>query len=278
MSQRNNPYHVLDTTLLTGWLFADLLLGLMMIFLVTVPRIPPPPPAPPPVLTVTPKGSLHGTVPCTVDNTQCTVTVYVGESIDSQGKVYWTTSSDMSDMLDVTKQVNFSPPRGYLSPGDSMLVTITHFPCQNGSFTFHGSRGAIPVTILWQCTSQSVLLDLNPNNFTLTVNNPSQFANGDTSQDQDIKNQVMSQSFLRGRRVGLVIAYGGAQGGTQLISQAQNIAEHIYTILKSLANNGSDIGKAFQGARYYHTPDGQALFNLDLNPGTVKVQVYLFTQ
>lgn len=276
MSQRNNPYHVRDTTLLTGWLFADLLLGLMMIFLVTVPRIPPPPPAPPPVLTVSPNSLMQGTMPCTADNSRCTV--MVGETLDSQGDLHWTASSDMNDIHDTKIQVKFSPAEGDLLPGQTMPVTITNFPCQNGSFTFHGSGGVAPVTISWHCTPQSVLLDLNPNNFTLTVNNPSQFANGDTSQDQDIKNQVMSQSFLRGRRVGLVIAYGGAQGGTQLISQAQNIAEHIYTILKSLANDGSDIGKAFQGARYYHTPDGQALFNLDLNPGTVKVQVYLFTQ
>lgn len=284
MSQRNNPYHVRDTTLLTGWLFADLLLGLMMIFLVTIPHIPSPPPPPPPVLTVSPNSLMQGTMPCTADNSRCTV--MVGETLDSQGDLHWTTSSDMNDIHNTKIQVKFSPAEGDLLPGQEISVTITNFPCQNGSFTFRGSRGAVSVTISWQCKPQSVLLDLNPNNFILTVNSPSQFANGDTSQDQDIKNQVMSQSFLRGRRVGLVIAYGGALGGNQLITQAQNIAKHIYTILHSLANNGSDIGKAFQGADYYVTPTGpplpsgppQPLFNLDLDPHTVEVQVYLFTQ
>lgn len=283
MSQRNNPYHVRDTTQLTGWLFADLLLGLMMIFLVAVPRVLPPPPAPPPVLTVSPKSLMQGIMPCTVDNSRCTVAL--GETPDSQGDMHWTASSDMSD---VTRQVKFSPTAGDLSPGQTMPVTITNFPCQNGSFTFRGSRGAVPVTISWQCKPQSVLLDLNPNNFILTVNSPSQFANGDTSQDQNIKNQVMSQSFLRGRRVGLVIAYGGANNpsSSNPINDAQNIAKHIYTILQNLANGGSDIGKAFQGADYYVTPTGpplpsgppQPLFNLDLDPHTVEVQVYLFTQ
>ena len=42
MSQRIRRQRVRDTFLLSGWLFADLLLGLMIIFMVSAP---PPPPA-----------------------------------------------------------------------------------------------------------------------------------------------------------------------------------------------------------------------------------------
>lgn len=55
-SRANSSTRLRDTTLLSGWLFADLLLGLTMIFLVAAPpnKITPPRPTPTPTATVTP--------------------------------------------------------------------------------------------------------------------------------------------------------------------------------------------------------------------------------
>ena len=265
MQQYKNRYHVRDTVLLSGWLFADLLLGLMMIFFVAMPRFVPPPVIPPvpPVLTVSPK-SLDLDVTSTYctggkSNPQCTI--MVGETASSPpGNMTWMASSDMSNT------VRFSPASGTLSPGGSVRVTITNFPCQNGSFTFMGSSGAVPVTILLGCTPLSLRLEPKPLSFTLTVNDVNLV--NSSSEDQNVKTQVLSHIPL-GRRVGLVIAYGGTPDDNG-IGHAQDIVTKIYAILQG-------IGGAFQGATYYASQKGN-LFTLQENPSVVRVDIYLFVQ
>lgn len=266
MRQQNNPYRSRDTTLMSGWLFADLLLGLTMIFLVAAPRILPPPTIPP-VLTVNTTALDPTSGQCQGSNSAARCVVIVGETVDSRGSMTWTASNDMSNT------VSFSPASGILTPGASMRVTIAAIPCQNGSFTFSGSRGAMPVTVGWKCTPLQVRLEPIPRRFTLTVHDVNGLLNG-SSQDQDIKNQVIHQPVLQGRSVGLVIAYGGAPGDAD-IPQAQAIAAKIYTILQSLAKEKE--GAAFQRASYYVSRSGN-LYTLGNDPSTVEVDVYLFAQ
>ncbi len=169
-------------------------------------------------------------------------------------------------------------------PGKTERVTITNIPCQNGSFTFSGSDPrVVPATILWQCSAKKLELN-NPMNFNITVSNPAMFTSLTyTSEDQNIKNQVMKKTFLAGKRIGLVIAYGGANdgtGGDSLAGQGSDDAIHVYRILQNLANDRSAIGQAFIGAQYYYVPNAnpqQALFSLNLQPGTILIEVYLFT-
>jgi hypothetical protein len=267
MAKSNNPFRLRDTTQLTAWLFADLLLGLMTIFLVSVPRILQPPPVPP-TLIVNPTNLNPGSSGCTggVSQPQCTITVQ--EAASSQGTMTWQVSSDMSGP---NNPVMFNPATSTLSPGQSVSVSISSIPCQNGSFVFTASRGATPVTVLWKCTPSSLRLETSPRRYTLIVHNLSALLSS-SSQNQDIINQVLKQ-LPQGRRVGLVIAYGGAPDDSG-IAQAKQIAAKIYTILQQLAR--SPKGAAFQNASYYVSAYGN-LYNLGYPSNTVELDLYLFT-
>ena len=130
MIQRN----VRDTVLLSGWLFADLLLGLMMIFLVSIQGAPHIPPVPPPMLTVTPSSLASDSPNCQggVDNPQCTVTV--GETQSSIGSIAWVVSNDMNNT------VKYSSTKGTLNPGGTMQVNITALPERLAYLYRHGRR------------------------------------------------------------------------------------------------------------------------------------------
>ena len=155
MRQPERKPRVRDTVFMSGWLFADLLLALAILFLAANTigiKIPPPPP---PKLTITP-ARLDPTSPnCTgvVSQPQCTVTLT--ETADSQGDLNWTAQSDISS------GVVFSRANGLLTPGKSINIQISHLLCENNSLTFSGSRGTIPVRILWQCTPPQERLDYN---------------------------------------------------------------------------------------------------------------------
>jgi hypothetical protein len=249
-----------DMMLLSGWLFADLLLGLMVIFLVAAP----PQDIPPPVLTVNPT-ALSPTDPhCNggIDNAHCSVVVT--ETAQSKQPVDWSASSDMSD------NVSFTPASGRLSPGHSITITIAAFPCQYGSFTFKGSHGTIPTTIAWRCTpsSKDPRLDFKPQPFSITVQDVNGLLAGSPTVTHEVEQQVTSQPFLANSSVGLVIAYGGAPNDAD-ISQAKQIAQKIYDILGALADDYNF--KAFQRASYYHP-----LYAIGNDPDTVQIDVYLF--
>jgi hypothetical protein len=215
-----------------------------------------------PVLTVSPTSLDSTSSQCTggISNPKCTVTV--SETAASQGDMTWTASSDMSD------SVTFSPANGTLSPGTSVIVTITAFPCQNGSFVFSGSRGAHPVMIPWRCTPPPEQLDFTPQTINLTINNVNGLLSNDSNTIGDIEQQVKNKSFLQGRSVGLAIAYGGAPTDSD-IPQAKQIAGQIYLILKMLGQDNF----AFQHSAYYSN-----LYNLGVDSNTAEVDVYLFKQ
>ena len=178
---------VRDTVLLTGWLFADLLLALVVIFFAAVPGAPPPPP---PVLT-TDLASLDAkSTACkgAVSNFLCTV--MLKETAQSSSGVDW--SIDIAFGSTVT----FGSSKGHLSPGQTVSVTISAISCQNESFTFHGLAGkvaAVPVVVSWKCTER---LDFSFKSFTLNVSDPQALLAG--SLNNDIKQQTMSQPIFEG--------------------------------------------------------------------------------
>jgi hypothetical protein len=258
-----SQHHRRDTVLLSGWLFADLLLGLMVIFLMAVPGIPASIAAP--VLTVTPTSLDPTSSQCIgrIGNPTCTITI--SETASSQGDMTWTANSDMSD------SVTFNPTNGTLSPGMSAKVTITSIPCQNGSFTFSGSRGARPVGILWRCTPPPEQLDFTFREFNLTINDINGLLNNAQNTVDDIKQQVRSQSFLNGRSVALAIAYGGAPTQDD-ISAARTVAQKVYDILTILGQEDGPNSPFHRASKYV------PLYNLTYPANSVVVDVYLFKQ
>src|SRR5438132_1075139 len=167
---------VRDTVLLTGWLFADLLLALMVIFFAAVPGAPPPPP---PVLT-TDLASLDAkSTACKGATNNFLCTVMLKETAKSSSGVDWG--------VDVAfgSTVVFTPKGGHLSPGKAIPVTISAISCRNESFTFRGLAGkvvAAPAVVSWKCTER---LDFSFKSFNLNVNDPQALLAG--SLDSDIK-------------------------------------------------------------------------------------------
>src|SRR5881628_3688471 len=108
-----------DTVFTSGWLFADLLLALAVLFLAANTigiKIPPPPP---PKLVVTPVRLEPTSSSCTVRLNQRQCTVKLTETADSLGNVNWTARSDISAGL------VFSPESGLLLPGKSVSLQIS---------------------------------------------------------------------------------------------------------------------------------------------------------
>lgn len=254
-------HNVRDTVLLSGWLFADLLLGLMVIFLAAIPGAQPVPPIIP-TLSVTPTILTPATSGCSggTGNPQCTLNV--GETVASVGSVDWSASSDISD------RIVFSPSAGKLSPGQTTQVVISSLPCQNGSFTFSGSRNASPVIVSWRCTKAAERLDFTYKAFNLNVQSVPALLNNDAGAVGDIQNQVRSQPILRGRKIGLAITYGGAPDDAG-IPTAQQISQKIYDIFRAMGGNFAPL----HDASYYD--EGYFLGN---SPNIVAVHVYLFVQ
>jgi hypothetical protein len=260
MIQRN----VRDTVLLSGWLFADLLLGLMVIFMVSIPGVQARPPVIP-TLFVSPTIVSPDTPVCGGGTQAPQCILIVGETPGSLGPVAWTASSDMSD------NIIFTPSTGTLSPGQTAQVHVSSLPCQNGSLTFSGSRDATAVIVSWHCTpapKPPERLDFTYRQFTLNVSNVNALLAHTPGAVSEIENQVMSEQALQGRRVGLAIVYAGAPTPAD-ISTAQSIAQEIYAIFKGMKNSFPPL----YSASYY-----DSLFLLGGNPNVVAVQVYLFEQ
>src|SRR5947209_2503999 len=96
---------VRDTVLLTGWLFADLLLALMVIFFAAVPGAPPPPP---PVLTVNVTSlDAKNTAACKGAMSNFSCTVMLGETAKSSSGVDW----DVDVAFGST--ASFTPSKGH---------------------------------------------------------------------------------------------------------------------------------------------------------------------
>lgn len=263
MFQPDRKPRVRDTVFMSGWLFADLLLALAVIFLAANTigiKIPPPPP---PKLIVTPTHLDSKSSSCTGGITQPRCTVTLTETADSVGKINWAVSSDISSGL------IFTPPNGSLSPGKSVQLQISHIPCENNTFTFSGSRGAIPARILWQCTPPRERLDFNYQQIILTSVDYGGLLNGSSQAINDFKHNIESQPSLKGKSVGLAIVYDGAPSPSDNDrSTANTIGKKVIGILRGLINDGF---QSFQRASYYGP-----LYLLYTSSSTVEIDFYLF--
>jgi hypothetical protein len=246
-----------DTVLLTGWLFADLLLALMVIFFAAVPGAPPPPP---PELTANVISlDAKNSTACkgAISNFICTV--MLTETAKSSSGVDWQVNAAFDSAI------VFTPSKGHLSPGQTIPVTISAISCHNESFTFHGLAGkveATPAVVSWKCEER---LDFSFKSFTLNVSDPQALLAG--SLNNDIKQQTMNQPILKGRDVGLAIVSAGAPTNGD-IGQAQNMSAKIYDIFRKTL---SQPGQPFERASYY-----QNLYFLGGDSHVVSVDVYLF--
>lgn len=110
-------------------------------------------------------------------------------------------------------------------------------------------------------------LELQFHEFTINVD-PNGLLNNSQSAIASVEQQVKAKAVLRGRSVGLVIAYGGAPGDSQ-IGQAQAIAGKVYGVLKTLGKQGF----AFSRSSYY-----DMLYDLGGSTNIVTIDVYLFAQ
>ncbi len=262
---------VRDTVLLSGWLFADLLLALAALFLVANTGGIKLTPVLPPILEVTPTvlDANSTTSGCTGGTAAPRCVVTIDESKASEGNITWTVSSDISD------SIQYSSKKGTLSPGQSITMTISALPCQNGSFTFNAQRAsdktaASPVIVSFHCIPPQVKperLNFAYQTFTLNVNDVNAFLSGN-SQDDDIKQQIKNTTILRGKSVGLAIVYGGAPD-VGSIGQAQQVARKIYNILRGINQDGFT---AFDRSSFY-----VPLYTLGNSSNQVSVDVYFFT-
>ena len=257
-----HKFAINNTVLLSGWLFADLLLGLMVIFLVSIPGIPPLQ-IPTPKLKVSPgtltstshecKSSRNGTI------YSCTITLE--ETVDSINTMTWQAQNTVSP------NVTFSPTKGTLSPGAPVKVTISAIPCQNGSFTFTGSRNAIPVSIFWSCTLAPVKLDFSYKEYIWTVSDPNALMNGDKNQFNQLQQQATHSIEPVHRRVGLVIVYAGAGLINPNTNEASVLSNKVADDL--LKTNIP----ALHDARTYSN-----LHDLSLDTTKIRVDVFYFTR
>lgn len=110
-------------------------------------------------------------------------------------------------------------------------------------------------------------LELSFHEFTINVDSQG-LLNNSQSAINSVKQQVKAQPVLRGRSVGLVIAYGGAPDDSQ-IPTAQAIAGKVYNALRSFGKGDSVFGRA----SYYDT-----LYLLGGNPNKVTLDIYLFAK
>ena len=172
--------------------------------------------------------------------------------------------------------IKYSINTGKLSPSQSVIMTMSAIPCQNGSFTFNALRAsdktpASPVIVSWHCVpphAKPERLDFNYKSFIITVNDVNAFLRG-SSQDENIRQQIVNTAILQGKSVGLAIVYGGAPDSGS-IPQAQNVSKKIYSILGNLGQNGFHV---FDRSSYY-----VPLYTLGKAQSFVQVDVYFFTR
>lgn len=249
-----------DMMLLSGWLFADLLLGLMTIFLASMPANT----TKPPKLIVDPQNLSENDKHCNgiINPSMCTVTL--SEDKASEVSVKWTATSDMNDN---TSAIQFNASTPTLSPGQSISLTISNIPCQNGSLTIGGSNNAIPAVIMWKCRVIEKL-ETNSVSFNVKINDIPGLLSDSSAEDNNIKQQLRNQPLLIGWSVGLALAYGGS-GSDNNIDQAQKISAAIYRIMDSMQHEQNFT--SFQ--RYVHY---DVLILLGGDPSRVRIDVYRY--
>lgn len=275
-----------EAFLMSGWLFADLLLALAVLFLAantaTIKPLPPTLIVNPTILDID-KHTPDCTLQTSLDTPTAQCTVTIAESKVSDGDVNWSVSSDINDKIKYTVE-NQAVNSGRLSPGLQKTLTISAIPCQNGSFTFNATRvgenkiSAAPLVVLLKCTPRQRRLDFNYQTFQLTVNDVNALLSGN-SQDQDIKRQIMDIPGIQEKSVGLAAVYDGARDDGQ-IQQAQQVSQKIYSIMGSMGREGLH---SFDRSSFYRSSASdiisrRPLYNLGDPPEKVQVDIYFFTE
>lgn len=110
-------------------------------------------------------------------------------------------------------------------------------------------------------------LEQTPHRFKINVD-ANALLSSNRSSTNAVVLQVKTQSFLRGRRAGLAIVYGGAPDDTQ-IKRADDIANKVYDILHNL---GKSDDRFTNIARY------DPLYLLGGDPNKVTIDIFLFAQ
>jgi len=121
-------------------------------------------------------------------------------------------------------------------------------------------------------TPNGLLLDPQRIRLTLTTNNPGGLRQGDPGAMADLANEIRAQIThlgLQNRRAGFALAYGGAGNSIALISEAQDIAGQVYHVLDQLGS---------QHFVFCHTLHYDDLYVLDNDPGTIAIDMYMFSQ
>lgn len=108
-------------------------------------------------------------------------------------------------------------------------------------------------------------LEQKPHRFSINIDANALLSGTQSSSDAVVR-QITAQPFLRGRRAGLAIVYGGAPDDTQ-ISTADDIANKIYDIFHNL-------GKRNAGFKNIASYDPLYLLGGDLNK--VIIDIFLF--
>ena len=116
-------------------------------------------------------------------------------------------------------------------------------------------------------TSNPRVLEHNYCRIPLTISDLSGFQNSLSSAKNQLEPQLKAidlHGFLRGRKVGIAIAYGGASDGNE--GRGVNVSGQTYEVLKDLAAQSTP----FTGTSYYDN-----LFTKLFSPNTVVIDVYL---
>jgi hypothetical protein len=121
-----------------------------------------------------------------------------------------------------------------------------------------------PTPVITPTPSPLPRLELSKRTIPLDGIDTNGLLNGTQTAIKDLDQRVSSQVFLRGRAVGLVIAYGGAPDDASIVN-AQSVARKVIADLHSLAS--------FSRASYY-----DPLYTLGDPATTVVIDVYLFAK
>ncbi len=246
-----------DTVLLSGWLFADLLLGLMVIFMVSLPGSVPPRP---PQLVVSPLKLYPNSPACNNDTASLRCILTVKETVGATRGIQWRIQNDFS------QDVRYSVSSGTLQPAQSVNIIITSITCQNGSFIFNGATTLLPVIVQLSCTPAQQRLEQVFCRIKVNDSDPDRFSKDWHFAESILQPQINALSWLQGRQVGLVIATGGADNIDVDANRGTQMAAQAYLALQDMGRHGP----LFASAAYY-----SPFFTTVYHSNFVIVDIYL---
>ncbi|HEY4035696.1 MAG TPA: hypothetical protein VGL94_17195 [Ktedonobacteraceae bacterium] len=113
-------------------------------------------------------------------------------------------------------------------------------------------------------TSMDRILEYNYCPIPLTVDNLSSFLSDQGSAINQLEPKINQISFLKNRKVGIIIAYGGASDGN--FDRGRQLASRVYDVIRDLGNKE----EIFRATSYF-----DPLFDPSKAPNVVIMDVYL---